>query len=175
MNPAVAQGLAGQTSLAQQYANIASGATPSLAAIQAQQQGQQNLAATESMLGSARGAGNPAAAQQAAAMAQATGQQQIAQNAVAGQAATQLGALQGEGSLYGNIANQGLQAQGQANQVAQGNQANALGANQSYLGALTGVAGQQQQGTEAGQQLAANTNLGTQTASRPGLSGRREQ
>lgn len=158
-SPAYGAGIAGQTALAGQYGQMAAGQGPSLATVAAQQQGASNLAASESMLGSARGAGNPAAAQLAARNAQATGAQQVAGNVVAGRTQEELGALNAQAGLYGNIASQGLQQQGQQNQVAQGNQQNALNANTNYLGALTGVAGQQQQGQQAGQSLYANTAL----------------
>jgi hypothetical protein len=165
------QGMQGQLGLAGQYQQMAAGNGPSLAAVQAQQQGAQNLAATESMLGSARGSGNPAAAQSAAADAQAQGQQQIAQNAVAGRTQEELGALGAASGLYGNIAGQGLQQQslgqnlnmfnaGQQNQIGMSNQQNQLAANNAYLQALAGINAQQQQGQIAGQQLAANTQLG---------------
>lgn len=173
-NPADYQsGLAGEQALAARYGQMANGQGPSLATVAAQQQGASNLASAESLLGSARGAGNPAQAQMAARNAQATGGQQIAQNVVQGRTAEELGALGAQGGLYGNIAGQGLQEQGlgnqlgefnagQANQVGMGNQANRLAANQSYSGLLSGINGQQQQGQIAGQQLAAQTQLGQQ-------------
>lgn len=144
-----------EASLAAQYAQLAAGQGPSAATIAAQQAGAQNLAATESALGSARGAGNPAQAQQLARNAQAAGQQQVAQNVVQGKTQEELAALGAEGGLQTNIANQGLQA-------AQGNQSNNLAANNAYLQALSGINNQQQQGQIAGQQLAANTALGQQ-------------
>jgi hypothetical protein len=159
-NPAFASGIGGQQNVASQYQNLANGVGPSAATVAAQQQGAANLSAAESMLGSARGAGNPAAAQLAARNAQTTGAQQVAQNVVAGRTNEELGALGALGGIYGNIAGQGLTAQGQANQVAQGNQANTLAANTNYLGALTGIAGQQQQGAENAQNTYASTALG---------------
>lgn len=161
-SPAYGSGVAGQQQLAGQYQAMAAGQGPSLATVAAQQQGAANLAGAESLLGSARGAGNPAAAQLAARNAQAQGAQQVAGNVVAGRTQEELGALGAAGGLYGNIASQGLQQQSLQNQVAQGNQQNALNANTNYLGALTGVAGQQQTGQVQGQQLAANTALGQQ-------------
>jgi hypothetical protein len=156
---AYGSGLAGEQALAGQYQQLAAGQGPSLATVSAQQQGAANLASAESLLGSARGAGNPAAAQLAARNAQAQGSQQVAQNVVAGRTQEELGALGAMGGLYGNIAGQGLQEQSQLNQIAQGNQANALAAHSNYLGALAGIAGQQQQGQIGGQQLSANTAL----------------
>lgn len=159
---AYGQGIAGEGALAAQYQGLANGTGPSAATVAAQQQGSANLASAESMLGSARGAGNPAAAQIAARNAQANGAQQVAQNVVAGRTNEELGALGGLGGVYGNLAGQGLQSQAQQNQIAQGNQANNLAANTNYLGALTGIAGQQQQGQQGAQQLAATTALGEQ-------------
>lgn len=172
-NSQYAGGIAGQQALAAQYGQMAAGQGPSLATVQAQQQGAQNLQNNLAMLGSARGAGNPAAAQQAASNAQATGQQQIAQNAVAGRTQEELSALGAQGGLYGNIAGQGLQQQqlqqglsqfnaGQANQIGMGNQQNTLAANQSYAQLLSQINAQQQQGQIAGQQLSAQTQLGQQ-------------
>jgi hypothetical protein len=155
-------GVAGENALASQYAALAAGQGPSAATVAAQQQGAANLAASESMLGSARGAGSPAAAQLAARTAQAQGAQQVAQNVVAGRTQEELGALGGLGSVYGALAGQGLQAQQQQNAIAQGNQANSLAANTNYLGQVAGIAGQQQQGQISGQNLYANTALGQQ-------------
>lgn len=166
-------GIAGQLALAERYNALASGQGPSLAQTQAEQQGASNLAQTESMLGSARGAGNPAAAELAARGALASGQQQVAGNAVLGRTQEELGALGAAGGLYGNVAGQGLQEQGlgqnlnmfnagQRNQIAQGNQANTSGQYNNYLGALSGINAQQQQGQIAGQQLNAQTQLGQQ-------------
>lgn len=161
-SPYTAGAGAGLTSLAGQYGQLAAGQGPSVANVAAQQQGAANLQSAESMLGSARGAGNPAAAQQAARNAQAQGAQQIAGNAVMGRTQEELGALGALGNTYGALGSLGQGQQQQANQVAMGNQANNLAANTNYLGALTGVAGQDQQGQIAGQQLAANTALGQQ-------------
>jgi hypothetical protein len=164
-------GIAGQLGLAQQYQQMAAGNGPSAASVQAQQQGQQNLAATESMLGSARGSGNPAAAQQQAANAQTSGQQQVAQNAVAGRTQEELGAMGAASGLYGQIGSQGLQEQGmgqslnqfnagQQNQIGLANQQNTSQQYNNYLQSLQGINQQQQQGQIAGQQLAAQTQLG---------------
>lgn len=161
-SPAYGAGLAGQQGLAAQYEAMAAGRGPSAATVAAQQQGMANLQGAESMLGSARGAGNPAAAQLAARNAQAQGAQQVAGNVVAGRTQEELGALGAAGGLYGNMAGEGLTAQQQQNQIAQGNQQNLLAAHTNFLGALSGIAGQQQQGQMAGQQLSANTALGQQ-------------
>jgi hypothetical protein len=141
------QGIGGQLGLAQQYQQMAAGGGPSLATITAQQQGAANLAQANSMLGSARGAGSPAAAQLAARNAAMTGQQQVAGNAVAGRTQEELAAMNAAGGLYGNVAGQGLQGTGQvlqnqqfnagqSNLIGQGNQQANLGANQAYLGSL---------------------------------------
>jgi hypothetical protein len=151
---------AGLGSLAGTYGSMAAGQGPSLATLQAQQQGAQNLAATESMLGSARGAGNPAAAQLAARNAQAQGQQQIAQNAIQGRTAEELGALSGLGSTYGALGGLGTTVQGQQNQIGLGNQALNAQVQNQYLQALAQQNAQQQQGAIAGQQLGAQNALG---------------
>ena len=161
-SPYTSQAGAGLGGLAGQYAALAAGQGPSAATVAAQQQGGANLAATESMLGSARGSGSPAAAQQAAADAQAQGAQQIAANTVAGRTQEELGALGGLGQTYGALGQLGTTVQGQQNQVGLGNQANVLGANTNYLGSLQGIAGQEQQGQIAGQNLYANNALGQQ-------------
>lgn len=164
-------GTAGQLGLARTYGQMAAGAGPSLAAVTAGQQGAANLAATESMLGSARGAGNPAAAQLAARNAAATGQQQVAQNAVQGRTQEELAALGAQGGLFGNIAGQGLTASGQtlqnqqfnagqANAIAQANQANKLAAYTNLLGSYGTQGLAQQQGGIAGQQLGVQQQLG---------------
>jgi hypothetical protein len=159
-NAATTAGINGQLGLANTYGQMAAGNGPSLANVQAQQQGQQNLAAAQSMLGSARGAGDPAAAQLAARNALTQGQQQVAQNAVQGRTAEELGALSAQGGLYGSVAGQGLQASGQANQIAQGNQATNLAANTTQLGAQQAADLAQQQGSIAGQQLGVQSQLG---------------
>lgn len=166
-------GTAGQLGLAQQYQTMAAGGGPSLATQTAQQQGQANIAATESMLGSARGSGDPAAAQLAARNAQTAGAQQVAQNAVMGRTNEELGAMNSAAGLYGNVAGQGLTSQqlgqqnnqfnaGQVNQIAQGNQSNTLAANTNYMSALGQQNVAQQQGQIQGQQLNAQTQLGQQ-------------
>lgn len=159
-SPYTAQGAQGQLGLAHQYAQMAAGNGPSLANVQAQQQGAQNLAGAESMLGSARGAGSPAAAQLAAQQAQAMGGQQVAQNAVQGRTAEELAAMQAQGGLLGSVAGTGLAQQGQQNMVAQGNQANNLAAQTSYLGSLGAQGLQQQEGQIQGQQLGVQQQLG---------------
>lgn len=164
-------GTAGQLGMANQFQNMAAGNGPSMAAVQAKQQGAANLAGAESMLGSARGAGNPAAAQLAARNAQAQGAQQVAQNAVQGRTAEEMGAMNAAAGLYGNVAGQGLQQvglqqglnqfnAGQTNQVGMGNQANALAAYTNQLNSLGNQGLAQQQGGIAGQQLAVQQQLG---------------
>lgn len=164
-------GIAGQLGLAQQYQNMAAGNGPSLATVTAQQQGQANLAASESMLGSARGAGNPAAAQLAARTAQTQGAQQVAANAVQGRTAEELGAMNAAAGLYGNVAGQGLNEvgleqglgefnAGQSNQVGMSNQQNNLNAYTNYLGNLSTQNLAQLQSQMAGQQLGVQQQLG---------------
>ena len=159
-SPYTAQGTQGQLGLAGTYAAMAAGQGPSLADVQAKQQGASNLQQAESMLGSSRGAGSPAAAQLSAANALTGGQQQVAQNAVQGRTAEEMGALGAMGGLYGNVSGTGLAQQGQQNQVAQGNQANTLAVQNAYLQALAAQNAQQQQGAMAGQQLGAQSGLG---------------
>ena len=170
-SPAYNEGIGGQLGLANTYQNMAAGGGPSLATQTAQQQGQAGLAGTESMLGSARGAGDPAAAQLAARNAQAQTSQNVAQNATIGRTNEELGALGAAGGLYGNVAGQGLQSQGlgqannqfnagQTNQVGLANQSNNLTAQQNYLQALEQQNQQQQQGQIQGQQLGVQNNLG---------------
>jgi hypothetical protein len=165
------QGTAGQLGMANQYQQMAQGNGPSMANVQAQQQGAANLAATESMLGSARGAGSPAAAQMAARNAATSGQQQVAQNAVMGRTSEEMGAMSGAAGLYGNVAGQGLQQvglqqannqfnAGQGNQVGMANQANNLAAYTNNLNSLSTQGLAQQQGTMAGQQLGSQNQLG---------------
>ena len=151
---------AGLGALAGTYGQMAAGQGPSLANVQAQQQGATNLAGAESMLGSARGAGSPAAAQLAAQNALAQGQQQVAQNAVQGRTAEELGALSAQGSTLGALGGLGQAQQGQTNQVAQGNQQVQQAAQLAQLQALIGQNQQQQQGAQAGQQLGVQQQLG---------------
>jgi hypothetical protein len=164
-------GIQGQLGLANQYGQMAAGNGPSLATVQAQQQGAQNLAQANSMLGSARGSGNPAAAQLASQNAMTQGQQQVAQNAVAGRTQEELGAMNAQAGLYGNVAQQGLGQVGaqqqnaqfnanQQNQLGQANQANNLAANTNFLGSTGNMALAQQQGGLAGQQLGVQQQLG---------------
>ena len=169
--PQYAQGINGQLGLANTYQNMAAGQGPSLAAQTAQQQGQTALAGNLAMLGSARGAGDPAAAQLAARNAQANTGQQIAQNATLGRTNEELGALSAAGGLYGNVAGQGLQSQqigqannqfnaGQGNQLGVSNQANNLAAQSNYLNSLSGQNQLQAQGQQAAQQLGSQNQLG---------------
>lgn len=166
-------GFGGEQSLADYYSKMAQGQGPSLATVTAGQQGAQNIAAGESMLGSARGAGSPGAAQLGARNLIGTQGQQIAQNAVAGRTQEEMGALGAEAGLYGTMAGQGLteqQLQAQANQfnatqqnaIAQANQANRLGANTNYLGFLGGQGLGWGQIGAGGAGLSANTQLGLQ-------------
>lgn len=159
-SPYTASGAGGQLGLAGQYGAMAKGMGPSMANVQAQQQGASNLAGAESMLGSARGAGSPATAQLGAQNALASGQQQVAQNAVQGRTAEELGAMSSQGNLLGSVAGTGIAQQGQQNQVAQGNQATQQQAQLAQLHALQAQNAQQQAGAQAGQQLQVQQQLG---------------
>lgn len=177
-SPYVSGAGGGLGQLGQSYAAMAAGQGPSLANVQAQQQGASNLAQAESMLGSARGAGSPAAAQLAARNALTQGQQQVAQNAVQGRTAEELGALGGMGSAYGALGGLGTTVTGQQNQIAQGNQANNLAVQNAYLQALAQQNAQQQQGAMAGQQLGAQNAIGygqLQSGNYNQAAGRRQQ
>ena len=68
--------------------------------------------------------------------------------------------MQAQGGLLGSVAGTGLAQQGQQNMVAQGNQANNLAAQTSYLGSLGTQGLQQQQGQIQGQQLGVQQQLG---------------
>jgi hypothetical protein len=92
-----------QQGLANQYQGLINGTGPSLANLQAQQQGQANLQNQLSALGSARGSGNPALAQYQAQQAGGNIAQQTAQNAVMGRTQEELGAMQGLGGLQGQM------------------------------------------------------------------------
>ena len=166
-------GFGGEGSLAAQYAAMAAGNGPSQATVAAKQAGAQGIANAESVLGSARGAGNPGAAQLGAANAIANTNQATAGNEVAGRTAEEMGALGAEGGLYTSMAGQGLteqQLQAQANQfnaaqqnqIAQGNQANRLAGNTNYLGFLGGQGLGWGQIGAGGAGLSANTQLGLQ-------------
>jgi hypothetical protein len=155
-SPYVTGAGAGLGGLGQQYAAMAAGQGPSLATVQAQQQGAGNLMQAESMLGSARGAGSPGAAQLAAQRALTGGQQQVAQNAVQGRTAEEMQALGGMGSTYGALGGLGTTVTGQANDIS------GMNAQQhnAYLQALMQQNAQQQSGAMAGQQLGAGNALG---------------
>jgi hypothetical protein len=139
---------------------MAAGQGPSLANQQAQQQGASNLAGAESMLGSARGAGSPAAAQLGAQNALTQGQQQVAQNAVQGRTAEELGALSAQGQTLGALGGLGQTQTGQQNQIGLANQQAQQQAQLAQLQALAQQNAQQQQGAQAGQQLGVQQQLG---------------
>lgn len=155
---------ANQLQLANTYGQIASGQGPNPALEAARQQGAANIAGAESVLGSARGAGNPAAAQLAARNAQAQGAQQIAQAAVPAEAQQQLNALGAQAGLYGQVAGQqqGLNQfnAGQTNTIAQGNQGTNLAANTNLLGTLSAQDLAQLNANMSGQQLGVQQQLG---------------
>lgn len=160
-----------QLGLANQYGQMAAGQGPSLASVTAQQQGEQGLKAAMSMLGSARGSGNPAQAQLAARQAQGNIANQVAQNAVLGRTQEELAAMAAQGGILGNVTGQQLQQQGitnqagqfnagQLNTIAQGNQQNTLNAYTQGLNSAGAQGLAQQQGTMGGQQLQAQSQLG---------------
>lgn len=124
---------AGQVSLAQQYAQMASGQGPSLAALQAQQSLAQGGAQQAAMAASANPANGFLANRQAA--------QQIGQMAgsTAGAAAQariqeQLGAQQALASLYSSMIGQQQAQQGMQNQSLSTNYQNMLAGQQARLG-----------------------------------------
>jgi hypothetical protein len=153
-----------QLGLANTYGNIANGTGPNPALAAAQQQGASNLQSAESMLGSARGAGNPAQAQLAARNAQSTGAQQVAANAVPAEANQALAALGQQANIYGTVAGQqqqlGLQNAAQQNAINQANQANTLQAQTNYLNNTAAQGLANQQGQIQGQQLGVQQQLG---------------
>lgn len=150
---------------------LASGSGPSLAALQAQQSGQQNLANEAALIASQRGgAGNTALGLRSAADQAAATAQQTQQAAVQGRTAEQLGA---EGVLSNALSTAGSQQAQQAQAQAQLQQNTAL-ANltaqlqtgklnaQQYnamVQELLGASAQQQQGQEAYGQLVNNSNI----------------
>jgi hypothetical protein len=155
----------GQMAVAEQYQNLANGRGPSMAAVQAQQQGQQNLQAALAAQGAARG-GNPATAAYNTQAQLGAINQQTAQNAVLGRTQEELGALQGAGSAYGAAAGTGLnsaqlqqaQSLGQAG-ITQNQQQLNTGAWNNYLQQLYGQNSQQFAANQNLQQLQANQNL----------------
>jgi hypothetical protein len=155
---------ANQMNVANTFGQIANGQGPNPALAAAQQQGAANLQSSESILGSARGAGNPAAAQLAARGAQATGANQVAQNAVAGETQQQLGALGQQANIYGQVAGQqqGLNTfnTGQANTIAQGNQANTTATNTNLMNTLSAQDLAQLNANISAQQLGVQQQLG---------------
>lgn len=159
-----------QLGLANQYATMAAGGGPSLASVTAAQQGEQGLKQAMSMLGSARGGGNPAATQIAARQAAGQIQQQVAQNAVLGRTQEELAAMAAQGGILSGVTGQQIQQQGitnqagqfnasQTNAVAQGNQGNTLNAYTTGLGSAGAQGIAQQQGLMGGQQLGAQTGI----------------
>lgn len=149
-----AQYASGQNKYINALADLAAGRGPSVADLTAKTEGQRNLDATMALLGSQRGASNPAVAQRAAATALAGANQTTAQNAEQGRVAEELGAQ--------GLVGQGLQtARGQtqttADTIAQidqaTQQANAAAINDmsKTQGGLTQQKNIAQAQTEAGQ------------------------
>lgn len=159
-SPYTTQGAGGLGTTAGLQYGLATGTGPSLANVQAQQQGATNLAQAQALLGSARGAGSPGAAQLSALNALQGGQQQVAANAVQGRTAEELGAISGLGSTYGALAGVGQTQQGQQNQIALANQAATAAAQNQYLQALQAQNTLQAQGLQAGQTLGSQNALG---------------
>jgi hypothetical protein len=161
----VQPGYQGQMAAANMYGQLANGGGPSLAALQAQQSGQQNLAAALSLAGSQRG-GNPALTNYNTQQQLAGINQQTAMNAVQGRTAEQLNALQGLAGSSAGAAGTGLQAAGLQQQQALGSagiqqqqQAQNAAAWNSYLNQLYGQNQQQFAANQNLQNLAANQAL----------------
>lgn len=153
-----------------QIANInalnatAQGQGPSVAAIQAQQTGQQNVANEMAMLGSQRGSSNPALGLRSAQNAIATANQQAVQAATLGRAQEELNAQnqlqQALGTTQGQV-QQGAQSQatlGQATNIANQAAANNATLTQGAMAQQTSLANQ------TAQQQTNIANLGQQGA-----------
>lgn len=154
-----------QASIANMLAAQAQGQGPSLAEITANQQSDAAIAQQMGMLGSQRGASNPAMAQRQAMMGAAQAQQTAAAQAMTGRAAEQLSAQQ---QLSGLL--QGVRGQGQAMTQAQAQLDQQAGlANQALSGQVSQA--QAQMAQQAGQynagqynQFAAQAGLANQAA-----------
>lgn len=117
-----------QGNLANQLGAMAMGYGPSMAQVQAQQSAQQSLQNQMAMLGAQRGAGNPALAAYQAQQMGAQSMQQAAQQAVQGRTQEELGALQAQGSLLGNMNQEASQFAGNQAQLTQQAQLASMGA-----------------------------------------------
>ena len=143
----------------------AQGQGPSLAAIQAQQTGQQNVANQMAMVGSQRGSANSALGMRAAGNATTAANQQAVQAAVQGRAAEELSAQQQLTGALGGAQGQvmgGAQAQAQLGQninIANQNSANSIYASN----AAQQNAAMSQQGSLAQQIALANQGVLQQT------------
>ena len=163
------QTFAGQQALANQYGQMAAGNGPSLASVQAQQQGAQNLQGQLAAQGAASGmGGSPALASYNIANQAGQIQNQTNQNAVAGRTAEELGAMQAQGGLYNQMQGGALNAAGmglQNNQFNAGQQ-NQFGLQQGQMNQQTSLANLQSQGSQnqlnASQIDLANQNLNGQ-------------
>ena len=106
------QTFANQQGLANQYQQMAAGKGPSMANVQAQQQGQQNLQGQLAAMGSIGGTSNPALASYNIGQQAGQIQNQTNQNAVMGRTAEEMGAMGAEGNLYGQMQGGALGAAG---------------------------------------------------------------
>ena len=142
-----------QQALAAKYGQMAAGNGPSMAAVQAAQQANTNQAQALSMAQSGS-AGNPALAKYQVGNQLAGAQQQASQQAVAGRTQEEMGAMQAQAGLYGQMQTGGLNA---ANLGMQGSQFNAqMQAQQNALNAQQYNQYTANLGQVNSQQLAAN-------------------
>ncbi len=156
--------LNGQVANINQLAQQAQGLGPSVAAMQAHQQGEQNVANQMGMLASQRGSGNSALGLRNAMDAKARSDQQVVQASVQGRAAEQVAAQQQLTQALGGTQQQVMQgAQAQAGLTQATNLSNTAAANQA-LGANAGLGAQQQIANAqfANQQMGANAAAANQ-------------
>lgn len=123
LNPQVAQGVAQQQQLAQQFAAQANGTGPSVAVNQLNQATQANTANQAALMASQRGAGaNAGLIARQAAQQGAANQQQAAGQAATLKAQEQIAGQQNLASLSGNQISQAGSAVGNSSQAQQGEQ-----------------------------------------------------
>jgi len=164
------QNYGNQQNLANQYGQMAAGNGPSLAAVQAKQQGAQNMSAALALQGSAQGgSSNPALAQYNVGNQFGQIQNQTNQNAVAGRTSEEMGAMQAQAGLYGQMQSGALGSAGMGLQNNQFNagQLNQFGLQQGQMNQQTAMANlnsqQGQNQLNAQQQDLYNQNLQQQT------------
>jgi hypothetical protein len=151
--------LGGQVANINQLNDQAHGIGPSVAALQAKQQGDQNVAQQMAMLGSQRGASNSSLGMRQAMHAKAVADQQAVQAGVQGRAAEALSAQQQLTGALGGTQGQVMQgAQAQAGLTQGVNLANQSAANQQMLQNAQFGNAQQLQNAQMGNQVGlANT------------------